>query len=570
MPIVCVVTHEERRAVDARRAGVPRHARAASGRRRAAGATTRRCRARSRRSSAQRGAGETGVARVMLDVHPWLVGRARRARPARSRGGQARRAARARDADGDAARPSSIATRASLPLPLPDAAALGAALDAEQARRRRVAARRVRARGARASRSTRRRAPSASRAPLADASEALAARHRREARRAAPQRVPRAARRRRDARRRGRPRGAQVVAARARARVRRGRARLRPLRAARACSCAACRAAASRSSARPRRACSACRSCASTSPRSSRPPRPSTPIHEATRAVEAVAPVVLWVDEIEKGLGAGRGDARHARVFGAFLTWLQERRAPVFVAATANEVERLPPELARRGRFDEVFFVDLPSPKERAQILGVHLRAAGPRTRRRTRSTSSRGSSSTGRARRSSRWSSAALFRAYAEKRELTEDAPARGGARARSARRRSTRRRSRRSASGGRRVRAARRPTGARSTSSATEGCECRRAPERCNRDGRGASRRLQPLNDRAQSTMDSTQYVEPLSSTASAVFKRRGRWYARLPCPSCESPLRVRLSLGPMVARCEACARTWRRTSAHTSGSA
>jgi SpoVK/Ycf46/Vps4 family AAA+-type ATPase len=104
---------------------------------------------------------------------------------------------------------------------------------------------------------------------------------------------------------------------------------------------------------------------------------PEHAIHEATRAVEAVAPAVLWVDEIEKGLGESAGDARHARVFGAFLTWLQERRAPVFVAATANEVERLPPELARRGRFDEVFFVDLPSPKERAQILAVHLLRRG-------------------------------------------------------------------------------------------------------------------------------------------------------------------------------------------------
>lgn len=148
---------------------------------------------------------------------------------------------------------------------------------------------------------------------------------------------------------------------------------------------------------------------------------PEHAVHEATRAVEAVAPVVLWVDEIEKGLGAGDGDARHARVFGAFLTWLQERRAPVFVAATANEVDRLPPELARRGRFDEVFFVDLPSPKERGQILAVHLerraRAAGTYPVEEI-------------ARELEHWSgaeieqmvSAALFRAYAEKRELTEE----------------------------------------------------------------------------------------------------------------------------------------------------
>lgn len=107
---------------------------------------------------------------------------------------------------------------------------------------------------------------------------------------------------------------------------------------------------------------------------------PEHAIHEAVRAVEAVAPLVLWVDEIEKGLGGAEGqsgDARPTRVFGAFLTWLQERRAPVFVAATANEVERLPPELARRGRFDDVFFVDLPSPLERAQILAVQLRRRG-------------------------------------------------------------------------------------------------------------------------------------------------------------------------------------------------
>jgi SpoVK/Ycf46/Vps4 family AAA+-type ATPase len=82
------------------------------------------------------------------------------------------------------------------------------------------------------------------------------------------------------------------------------------------------------------------------------------------------------VDEIEKGLGGGN-DARQVRVFGAFLTWLQERTAPVFVAATANEVEHLPPELARRGRFDEVFFVDLPSAVEREDILALTLRRRG-------------------------------------------------------------------------------------------------------------------------------------------------------------------------------------------------
>lgn len=105
-------------------------------------------------------------------------------------------------------------------------------------------------------------------------------------------------------------------------------------------------------------------------------PSPEQALREGLRAAHAIAPLVLWVDEIEKGLAAG-GDARQVRVFGAFLTWLQERTAPVFVAATANEVESLPPELARRGRFDEVFFVDLPSATERADILSLALRRRG-------------------------------------------------------------------------------------------------------------------------------------------------------------------------------------------------
>jgi SpoVK/Ycf46/Vps4 family AAA+-type ATPase len=89
---------------------------------------------------------------------------------------------------------------------------------------------------------------------------------------------------------------------------------------------------------------------------------------------ESIAPAVLWIDEIEKGFAAAESDARSSRVFGSFLTWLAEKRAPVFVVATANDVSRLPPELLRRGRFDELFFVDLPSQRERAEILAVHLR----------------------------------------------------------------------------------------------------------------------------------------------------------------------------------------------------
>jgi AAA+ superfamily predicted ATPase len=106
-------------------------------------------------------------------------------------------------------------------------------------------------------------------------------------------------------------------------------------------------------------------------------PSPEQALRDAMRVTEAIAPVVLWVDEIEKGLGDGRSEAGQARVFGAFLTWLQERRALVFVAATANEVDRLPPELSRRGRFDEIFFVDLPSAKERQDILRLQLTRRG-------------------------------------------------------------------------------------------------------------------------------------------------------------------------------------------------
>jgi SpoVK/Ycf46/Vps4 family AAA+-type ATPase len=81
---------------------------------------------------------------------------------------------------------------------------------------------------------------------------------------------------------------------------------------------------------------------------------------------------VLWIDEIEKGFG-GRSDAG-GEGFGWFLTWMQEKTKPVFVVATANEVRQLPPELLRKGRFDEIFFVDLPNVHERLNILEIHLK----------------------------------------------------------------------------------------------------------------------------------------------------------------------------------------------------
>src|SRR5690606_9935213 len=92
---------------------------------------------------------------------------------------------------------------------------------------------------------------------------------------------------------------------------------------------------------------------------------------EALTTAERLAPVVLWVDEIEKALSQG-GDSdggTSQRVLGAFLTWLAENQAGVFVVATANNIQRLPPELRRKGRFDEIFSVDLPSAPVRAAIL---------------------------------------------------------------------------------------------------------------------------------------------------------------------------------------------------------
>jgi SpoVK/Ycf46/Vps4 family AAA+-type ATPase len=99
-------------------------------------------------------------------------------------------------------------------------------------------------------------------------------------------------------------------------------------------------------------------------------------LRRALRTVEAMAPVVLWIDEIEKGFAAGRqsGDGGTSmRVLGSFLRWLQDRPDGVFLVATCNDVGSLPPELLRRGRFDETFFVDLPDAREREEILGLHL-----------------------------------------------------------------------------------------------------------------------------------------------------------------------------------------------------
>ncbi|MDP7571366.1 MAG: AAA family ATPase, partial [Myxococcota bacterium] len=104
---------------------------------------------------------------------------------------------------------------------------------------------------------------------------------------------------------------------------------------------------------------------------------PELAMREATQIAESLAPAILWIDEIEKGFAASAGDASASRVFGSFLTWLSEKESPVFVVATANDVTQLPPELLRRGRFDELFFVDLPCADERREILSIHLRQRG-------------------------------------------------------------------------------------------------------------------------------------------------------------------------------------------------
>jgi SpoVK/Ycf46/Vps4 family AAA+-type ATPase len=100
-------------------------------------------------------------------------------------------------------------------------------------------------------------------------------------------------------------------------------------------------------------------------------------MRQAIRTAEAIAPSILWIDEIEKGfsnIGSSGDSGTSTRVFGTFLTWMQEKTKPVFVVATANQIQELPPEFLRKGRFDEIFFVDLPTQVERKEIFRVHLR----------------------------------------------------------------------------------------------------------------------------------------------------------------------------------------------------
>jgi AAA+ superfamily predicted ATPase len=103
-------------------------------------------------------------------------------------------------------------------------------------------------------------------------------------------------------------------------------------------------------------------------------------LRAALASTEQLAPCVLWIDEIEKGLASGSGDGDGGvsrRVLGYLLTWMAERKSKVFLVATANQVHELPAELLRKGRFDEIFFVDLPDPETRARVFELHLRKRG-------------------------------------------------------------------------------------------------------------------------------------------------------------------------------------------------
>ena len=101
-------------------------------------------------------------------------------------------------------------------------------------------------------------------------------------------------------------------------------------------------------------------------------------LRESLKTADVMSPCVLWIDEIEKGI-AGRGGetGTSQRVLGSFLTWMAERKSQVFVVATANDISTLPPELVRKGRFDEIFFVDLPSDDVRRSIMSIHLAKRG-------------------------------------------------------------------------------------------------------------------------------------------------------------------------------------------------
>jgi SpoVK/Ycf46/Vps4 family AAA+-type ATPase len=101
-------------------------------------------------------------------------------------------------------------------------------------------------------------------------------------------------------------------------------------------------------------------------------------LRNALKVAESISPMILFIDELDKAFAGGAGSAdsdggTSSRIFGTFLTWMQEKKSPVFVMATANRIEKLPGEFLRKGRFDELFFVDLPNGEERRDIFKIHL-----------------------------------------------------------------------------------------------------------------------------------------------------------------------------------------------------
>jgi SpoVK/Ycf46/Vps4 family AAA+-type ATPase len=105
--------------------------------------------------------------------------------------------------------------------------------------------------------------------------------------------------------------------------------------------------------------------------------KPEGAFVQACRMLEDVAPAVLWFDEIEMGITSTDSGGEQGRIFAFFLTWMQEKTRGLFVAATANRIDLLPAEMIRKGRFDEVFFVDLPVEEERVEIFKIHLQRRG-------------------------------------------------------------------------------------------------------------------------------------------------------------------------------------------------
>src|SRR5205085_12283924 len=104
---------------------------------------------------------------------------------------------------------------------------------------------------------------------------------------------------------------------------------------------------------------------------------PATAFADACRQMEDISPAVLWFDEIEMAVTSSESSGDQGRIFAFFLTWMQEKAPGLFVAATANRIDLLPAEMIRKGRFDEVFFVDLPLDDERIEIFKIHLSRRG-------------------------------------------------------------------------------------------------------------------------------------------------------------------------------------------------